>query len=233
MKIGLNNNENAFGSEESAIRVVFTDLWGTLVYRDIDYSIMQAMMDATGADIPKEKFNKIYEKSVQTRRWNYEREAYVNLCASLGVKPYGSIINSLLRIREETKDTVKLYPHTIQILKQLRDQGKIIGLITNSSVFAIEDIKRQTDLLNYIDILLPSYVVGVIKPELKIFYKGLELSRCNPKEAVMKGDNFNDDVIPARSIGMHAILVKHSDRGRVNETQLTKDFAELGVMLEL
>ena len=190
------------------IKLVIFDLWQTLAYRDVEYSTTSMMLEKTGADIPKDKFVKIFEESLQTKKWESKSKAYRNLCKNMGLKTTEHNIKLLRDIRDKAEEETKLYPHTIPMLKQLRKDGYKTGLISNSSIFAVEQIKQKTELLEYIDYPLFSFDVGVIKPNLKFFTKMLEICKCKPEETIMIGDKLNDDVIPPKKIGMKALQYK-------------------------
>ena len=208
------------------IKLIIFDLWQTLVYLDIDYSAISKMLECTGAKIPKEKFLKIFEESVQTEKWDSKFEAYSNLSINMGLKPTKDNINILIKIRDKAEAETKLFPHTIPMLKQLKEQNYRIGLLSNSSVFALNQIKKKTNLLNYIDYPVFSFDVNVIKPNKKIFEEMLRITKCKPKETIMIGDKLNDDIIPSKNLGMNAIMFE-------NYEQLKKEFECFGIFIKI
>lgn len=207
------------------IRLIIFDLWQTLAYRDVEYSTTSMMLEKTKANIPKDKFVKIFEESLQTKKWKSKFEAYKNLCKNMGLETTEQNIKLLMDIRDKAEEETKLYPHTISMLKQLREQGYKTGLISNSSVFAVEKIKQKTKLLEYIDYSLFSFDVGVIKPNLKFFTKMLEIVKCKPEETIMIGDKLNDDVIPPKKLGMNSIFYTDYET-------LKKELASFGISIQ-
>jgi HAD superfamily hydrolase (TIGR01662 family) len=201
------------------IKLLIFDLWQTLAYRDVAYSTTSKMLEETKAKIPKEKFVKIFEESVQTRRWSSKLDAYKNLCKNMGLETTKANIDLLTKIRDAAEAETKLYPYAVPMLNQLRKQGYKTGLISNSSVFAVEWITKRTNLLNHIDYPLFSFDVGVVKPNLKFFEEMLRISACKPEETIMIGDKLNDDVTPPKKLGMNAILFR-------NYEQLKKELAD-------
>jgi len=127
-------------------------------------------------------------------------------------------------IRDEAESKCKLYSYTIPMLKKLKELRYKIGLISNSTIFAIEKVRKKTNLLDLVDYPLFSFDVGVIKPDPEFFTKMLEISGCKPEETIMIGDKLNDDVIPPKRIGMNAIHYK-------NYEQLKQELASFSVML--
>lgn len=203
------------------IKFIIFDLWQTLAYKDVECRAVSKMLKETKSKIPLKKFIKIFENSIQTKRWNSESTAYRNLCKNMGLEITKDNIRLLIDIRDEAESKTKLYNHTIPMLKKLRENGYKIGLISNTSIFSIKYIK-MTGLLKYIDYPIFSFNVGVIKPNLKIFKKILKIRKFNPKESIMIGDKIEDDIIPPKRIGMNAIHFK-------NYKQLKKDLQRFGI----
>ena len=46
------------------------------------------------------------------------------------------------------------------------------------------------------------------KPEHKFFIHAMREVGCTPEEAVMVGDRIDNDIIPAKELGMHSIRVR-------------------------
>jgi len=59
--------------------------------------------------------------------------------------------------------------------------------------------------------IIESAVVGVRKPDPRIFRLGVSALGLEPHETIMIGDSQEKDIIPAQSIGCHTILL--SDKG--------------------
>lgn len=49
---------------------------------------------------------------------------------------------------------------------------------------------------------------GIAKPDKRIFEIALERSSCSPARAVMIGDRLDNDIVPAKLLGMHTIWIK-------------------------
>ncbi|PZM86402.1 MAG: hypothetical protein DLD55_05750 [candidate division SR1 bacterium] len=206
------------------IKLIIFDLRKTLAYRDVEKSSTTQMLEQTGSSLPKKDFVKIFENSVQTKKRTNKYEAYENLCKNMGLPMTKDNVNLLMNIRDYAESQSKLYLYTIPMLKQLRKLGYKIGLLSNSSIFAVEVLKRKTNLLDYIDYPLFSFEVGTIKPDLAFFEKMLEITGYKPEEVIMVGDKLHDDVLPPRELGMNAILFE-------NYEQLKSDFASFGIVL--
>ncbi|MBI5466054.1 MAG: HAD-IA family hydrolase [Candidatus Kerfeldbacteria bacterium] len=204
------------------IKLIAFDLWQTLAYRDVDYSTTSRMLEVFKIQIPKKQFVKLFEQTLQTKRWSSKTEAYTTLCQAMGLEPTEQNITTLIQIRDQAEAQTKLYPYTISLLHQLRSLGYKTGLVSNSSTFAVEILKKQTNILDYIDYPLFSFEIGVIKPDLKFFQTLLKLAGRQPQESIMVGDKEGDDVEQSHGIGMNAILFQ-------NYEQLKKDLAAFSI----
>lgn len=49
---------------------------------------------------------------------------------------------------------------------------------------------------------------GVEKPNLEIFKIALERANCLPENAVMVGDRIDNDILPAKKLGIKTVWVK-------------------------
>ena len=63
-------------------------------------------------------------------------------------------------------------------------------------------------LLRYIDVVAASAELGVSKPDRAIYDKALEMAGCTAQEAVMIGDRLDNDISPAKKLGMKAIWIR-------------------------
>lgn len=104
-----------------------------------------------------------------------------------------------------------LYNDVPQCLEILRKQYRI-GVIANQSLGTKNRLEKW-GILKYIDLVISSAEEGVSKPNPKIFELALQRAKCNPCEAVMVGDRIDNDIIPAKKIGMHTIWVKQGFGG--------------------
>lgn len=99
------------------------------------------------------------------------------------------------------------YSDAEDVLKYLSGQGYRIGVIANQSLGTAERLEKW-GLLKYIDAVATSAELGVAKPDKAIFDKALEMAGCTAVEAVMIGDRLDNDIIPAKKLGMKTIWIR-------------------------
>lgn len=106
------------------------------------------------------------------------------------------------------KELEKPYPFTESVLAELSKKHKL-GIIANQSAGSE---KRLSDwgIGKSFDLVIASAEEGVEKPDLKIFQIALDRAGCEPRNAVMVGDRLDNDIIPAKEIGMKTVWVKQS-----------------------
>ena len=93
-------------------------------------------------------------------------------------------------------------------LTALIDKGYKLGIIANQKLGTEERLKSWS-LRQYFDVIVTSAEIGYAKPDKEIFEKALELAKCTAEESVMVGDRLDNDIIPAKAIGMKTIWVKN------------------------
>ena len=50
--------------------------------------------------------------------------------------------------------------------------------------------------------------LGVAKPNKLIFERAFELAGCQPQNSVMVGDRLDNDIAPAKSLGMRTVWIR-------------------------
>lgn len=100
----------------------------------------------------------------------------------------------------------KLYPAAPGVLSELYGKYKL-GIIANQSPGTQERIEGW-GIGKYFDVVMASAEAGCAKPDPGIFTMALEKAGCDPNEAIMIGDRLDNDIIPAKKLGMKTIWVR-------------------------
>jgi len=90
-------------------------------------------------------------------------------------------------------------------LQRARDAGLIVGVISNSNG-SVERALEIAGLAPLLDFVIDSSVVGISKPDPRVFALGLQAARTAPAETVYVGDSYFVDVVSARRAGLGAVL---------------------------
>lgn len=171
------------------IEWLFFDVGSTLVDEHIAYEHRMREI----ADCAKTTYETVLHGALEFYKQN--RKGDLEIAKALGVE----------LTKWHTEDEI-LYKDTPACLKLLSSKYKI-GIIANQppgTKFRLE----QYNILQYIDLVIASAEEGVSKPDKRIFQIALERSGCKPEQAIMIGDRIDNDIVPAKSLGMHTIWVK-------------------------
>lgn len=104
-----------------------------------------------------------------------------------------------------------LYDDVLPCLERLRAAGLTIALLSNTNR-DLDATAAHFGLGSLVDLTVASSVVGHCKPAPEIFAALLAEAHVAPNEAVMVGDNLEDDVRGAIAAGCHGVLLDR--RGR-------------------
>ena len=100
----------------------------------------------------------------------------------------------------------KADPEASPALRRVKGAGLIAGVISNSNG-SVRSILEETGLARDLDFVLDSAVVGVEKPDPRIFQVALEQAQVPPEAALYVGDLYSVDVVGARRAGLGAVLL--------------------------
>ena len=82
-----------------------------------------------------------------------------------------------------------------------------LGIIANQQENLAERLERF-ELGSYFGVVVGSADVGFSKPDLAIFEYALEKAGISPQEAIYVGDRIDNDMIPAKKLGMTTIWIR-------------------------
>ena len=102
----------------------------------------------------------------------------------------------------------KLYPCTKALLERL-SQNYHLGIIANQKM-GTEGRLEKWKIKDYFDVIISSTELGVSKPNLQIFEIAMKKAGCQPNNAIMVGDRIDNDILPAKLLGMKTVWVKQA-----------------------
>lgn len=97
-------------------------------------------------------------------------------------------------------------PEALAAIRRVRAAGLVAGVISNSNG-SVRAILEETGLAAHLHFIIDSSVVGVEKPDPRIFHLGLREAGVAPAEAVYVGDLYSVDILGARAAGLDGILL--------------------------
>jgi putative hydrolase of the HAD superfamily len=121
-------------------------------------------------------------------------------------------------------------PGVPETLERLRARGLRLAVVSNSDG-SIEQGLERLGLRDCFDAVVDSFVVGVEKPDPRIFGHALARLGADPSRTLHVGDMVYADVVGARRAGIHAVLLDpFSDWGECDAVRLP-DLPAVGVAL--
>jgi putative hydrolase of the HAD superfamily len=101
----------------------------------------------------------------------------------------------------------QMRPDMPALLRRLADRGVKLGAVANQPAAMAERLAREgiADLFSHLGL---SGLSGFRKPDPRAFTSVAEALGVTPGECIMVGDRIDDDIVPAKSLGMAAILFR-------------------------
>jgi putative hydrolase of the HAD superfamily len=124
-----------------------------------------------------------------------------------------------------------VFPDVMPALDTLREAGVRMCVISNF-VWGGPELIHDLELASHFEALVISARVGYQKPNQGIFEHALQQMHVEPARALHVGDSYKADVLGARRVGIHAVLIDRTGRdpARVREEH---DEADLPVVTDL
>lgn len=198
------------------IKWIFFDIGSTLIDESECYH-MRFRESVVGTTISPEDFKKkVIEYSKHNVKGDHEAAKYYDI-----------------KLSPWHKEAEKPYENAEFVLKQLNQKGYHLGIIANQSP-GTKNRLENWGLLKYFDIILASAEEGISKPDIEIFNRALKRANCLPVNAVMIGDRLDNDIVPAKKIGMKTVWIKQGFCGLASVTnEIEQANYEINNLLEL
>jgi putative hydrolase of the HAD superfamily len=101
-----------------------------------------------------------------------------------------------------------LFPGTIELLEYLQPNYKL-HIITNGFKEVQHGKLNQSNIDHFFQTVTNSEMVGVKKPNPRIFNHALQMAKATTEESLMIGDNLEADIMGALNFGMEAICFNY------------------------
>lgn len=98
------------------------------------------------------------------------------------------------------------YDDVIPALDELNSQGYRLGVLSNLRR-DVDQMCQRLGLSPYLSFCINAADAGAEKPHPPIFLAALNSLSADPEETVHVGDQYNSDVLGARAVGIHPVLL--------------------------
>ncbi|HEY6395320.1 MAG TPA: HAD-IA family hydrolase [Candidatus Binataceae bacterium] len=131
-----------------------------------------------------------------------------------------------LQIHREATLWRVVRPGTLEALEKLRSAGFRLAIVSNAEG-QVEGDARRFGLAPYFETIVDSHIVGVAKPDPRIFEIALKRLGVGPGEVRYAGDIFSIDMLGARAAGIEGRLIDQLDRYSWVEHEKIRHVGEL------
>jgi putative hydrolase of the HAD superfamily len=200
------------------LAAVFLDAGNTIV--SLDYELIARLLRARGLDVeapavrdaePRARVR--LDPHLATRGSTESADVfslYVRyVLEALGL-PAAAADSTLVQALREANPPLGLWsvpmPGAPTALAALRRLGLRLAVVSNSNG-SVASILSAVGLSEHLDLVVDSGVVGVEKPDPRIFHHAARALGIRPADAVHVGDLYSVDVVGARAAGSAAILL--------------------------
>ena len=101
-------------------------------------------------------------------------------------------------------------PGIAAIIEKLRGIYRL-GIIANQPGLALDELEKH-DLKHLFDHIIISDLVGYHKPDVRIFEEAMRRTGADPKNSIMVGDRIDNDIRPAKTLGMKTVWLDQDFR---------------------
>ncbi len=124
--------------------------------------------------------------------WNVSEQDYVKL--------HNNILNSVYNgVKAETE-------HSRVVINMLNERYPMV--LVSNFYGNIGVVLKEFKLDSFFSHIIESAVVGIRKPDPRIFSLGVKALNLKPEEVVVVGDSFYKDIIPAKKAGCKTVWYK-------------------------
>jgi FMN phosphatase YigB (HAD superfamily) len=165
----------------------------------------------TGMVVSDEEYARANDWAVES----FAPDAYAAIIWRLtGGRPdVARAVHATVWARGDERQVFELRPGIAELLAGLHERGLLLGLAANQP---LKVIARLDDLGigGYFQHREVSGTHGLRKPDTRLFLRACEDLGVGPPECVMVGDRIDNDIVPARMLGMRTILFRTGRHSR-------------------
>lgn len=123
-------------------------------------------------------------------------------------------------------DFTDLFSDVQPVLEALNERAVRMGILSKYGPF-LERNFRTLGIHRYFAFFVVSSLLGVEKPDPRIFYRAIDEAGHPPESILYVGDNPDDDVAGAQGVGLDVVLIDRFDRGSGVDCPIIQSLTEL------
>ncbi|PIN75083.1 hypothetical protein COV18_04990 [Candidatus Woesearchaeota archaeon CG10_big_fil_rev_8_21_14_0_10_37_12] len=187
------------------VKAVFFDFWGTLVENGTR-SPMKQSWQILRTGLPFSPFVQRFEEAVMTKQFPDQAAAFTEACNEFDIAPKPFIIEKLIGVWNKNKLLAKTYDETEVTLRELKQKGLKLVLVSNTLQDNVSPVLEKFGLLELFDHVFLSDEQGVLKTT-GLFEKALKEAKLKAKDVISVGDSIETDIKGAEAAGIKSYLI--------------------------
>ena len=197
---------------------------GGIIYSDDVFkrAIFGALVEIIG-NVDSQEFDRIYVDHLKSQSGSLRSKLCIAFLGSLDKKDE-LMAKATQRWLFTESD---LYLDAKSCIEDIRETGAKIGIVANQAETSLDALKRD-QLAPLIDFFGISAIVGIEKPDPKIFQLALSELGSEAARTVHIGNRLDTDVLPAQSLGMRTVWIL---RGEANPSPNDDDLKRPDIVL--
>lgn len=194
-------------------KVVLFDLWATLVY-GLSTDPIHTLQGIAKHRAPGEPLDPEFLTKCLTTNVKHPSRFLHEVMGHFGQPVPRGAITAFRKLIAQERQAATAYDDTFATLRQLKERGYRIGLISNLWPFPVRHIFKGMALGSHFEHMVYSFEAGVAKPNRSIFDHTSQLFGVNSEDCIMVGDSLSSDIQGALGAGMQAILIDRSGKAK-------------------
>lgn len=199
-----------------AIRHVLFDIDDTLFpsseFAELARKNAIRSMISMGVDNNEDRLYRMLIRIIEKKGSNYQNH-FDDLCRVLRIKKPAKYVAAAIVAYHNTKTSIMPFPQVPRVLIKLKETGYRLYVATNGSAIKQWDKLIRLRLALYFDDVFVSEEIGEEKGK-GFFRTVLHNLGAKPEECMMVGDREDADIVPAKSLGILTVKLRHGKHAR-------------------
>lgn len=149
-------------------------------------------------------------------------EMYTLMLEEMGIDGDRHVIGRAIYDYFGHGDRWRLFPDVEPVFERLKEEGYRLALISNWDS-RLAKLCFDMGLDRYLDSVVSSATIGLIKPDPHIFDLALRRMRVKPESAIHVGDHYYADILGARSAGISPVMIDRFGSGHTADVPVIED----------
>ena len=98
-------------------------------------------------------------------------------------------------------------PGIRDLLGDLQNRGLLLAIVANQGEATLPKLEAR-GLAHFFQHMGMTGLTGLVKPDVRVFLRAADALGVEPEDCVVVGDRVDNDIVPAKSVGMKAVLFR-------------------------